>query len=92
MYSNKIPTPATRAREVTTNRDVLESEAGGTRERKIAITQKDLGNIVGVSRESTNKQLRLWEDKKWVRLERNAVVILVIDPIAKIAEGTLGLS
>jgi CRP-like cAMP-binding protein len=71
---------------------LLESEAGGTRERKIAITQKDLGNIIGVSRESTNKQLRLWEDKKWVRLERNAVVILMIDPIAKIAEGTLGLN
>jgi hypothetical protein len=29
-----------------------------------------------MSRESINKQLRIWEDKKWVRLERNAVVIL----------------
>jgi CRP/FNR family transcriptional regulator, cyclic AMP receptor protein len=67
---------------------LLESDAGGggTRERKIAITQKDLGNIIGMSRESTNKQLRLWEDRKWVRRERNAVVILAIDPIAKIAE------
>jgi CRP/FNR family cyclic AMP-dependent transcriptional regulator len=63
-----------------------ESDAGGTRERKIAITQKDLGNIIGMSRESTNKQLRLWEERKWVRRERNAVVILAIDPIAKIAE------
>jgi hypothetical protein len=29
--------------------------------------------------------LRIWEDKKWVRLERNAVVILAIDPLARIA-------
>jgi CRP/FNR family transcriptional regulator, cyclic AMP receptor protein len=65
---------------------LLEEDASGTHERKISITQKDLGNIIGMSRESTNKQLRLWEDKKWVRLERNAVVILARDPLAAIAE------
>jgi CRP/FNR family transcriptional regulator, cyclic AMP receptor protein len=66
---------------------LVDSDTAGIRERKISITQKDLGYIIGMSRESTNKQLRLWEDKKWVRLERNAVVILAIDPLAKIAEG-----
>jgi CRP-like cAMP-binding protein len=66
---------------------LVDSDTAGMRERKISITQKDLGYIIGMSRESTNKQLRLWEDKKWVRLERNAVVILAIDPLAKIAEG-----
>jgi CRP/FNR family cyclic AMP-dependent transcriptional regulator len=65
---------------------LLEADTSGAPERKISITQKDLGNIIGMSRESTNKQLRLWEDKKWVRLERNAVVILAIDPIAAIAD------
>jgi hypothetical protein len=30
--------------------------------------------------------LRIWEDKKWVRLERNAVVVLALDPIAAIAD------
>jgi CRP-like cAMP-binding protein len=64
--------------------DTSNSSGGG--ERRISITQKDLGNIIGMSRESTNKQLRMWEDKKWLRLERNAVVILEIDPIAEIAE------
>jgi CRP/FNR family transcriptional regulator, cyclic AMP receptor protein len=61
-------------------------DSSGAGERKISITQKDLGNIIGMSRESTNKQLRMWEDKKWLRLERNAVVILAIAPIAEIAE------
>jgi CRP/FNR family transcriptional regulator, cyclic AMP receptor protein len=60
----------------------LEADTACTGERKITITQKDLGNIIGMSRESTNKQLRIWEDKKWVRLERNAVVILATDPLA----------
>ena len=66
---------------------LVDADIGDMRERKILITQKDLGNIIGMSRESTNKQLRIWEDKKWVRTERNAVVILAIDHLAKIAEG-----
>ncbi len=41
---------------------------------------------IGMSRESINKQLRIWEDKEWVRLERNAVVILGSDHLATIAE------
>jgi CRP/FNR family transcriptional regulator, cyclic AMP receptor protein len=65
---------------------LLDADTAGMRERKISITQKDLGNIIGMSRESVNKQLRIWEDKKWVRLERNAVVILAIDEIAAIAD------
>jgi CRP/FNR family cyclic AMP-dependent transcriptional regulator len=65
---------------------LLDADTAGMRERKISITQKDLGNIIGMSRESTNTQLRLWEQKRWVRLERNAVVILATDPLAAIAE------
>ena len=65
---------------------LVDGDTAGMQERKVTITQKDLGNIIGMSRESTNKQLRIWEDKKWVRLERNAVVILAIDSLAAIAE------
>jgi CRP-like cAMP-binding protein len=65
---------------------LLDADTAGMQERKVTITQKDLGNIIGMSRESTNKQLRMWEDKKLVRLERNAVVILAIDALAAIAE------
>jgi len=65
---------------------LVDGDTAGMQERKVTITQKDLGNLIGMSRESTNKQLRIWEDKKWVRLERNAVVILAIDSLAAIAE------
>ena len=39
-----------------------------------------------MSRESTNKQLREWEDKKWVRLERGGVVVLDPRPLTEIVE------
>ncbi len=35
---------------------------------RLALTQSDIAPIIGASRESTNKQLREWEDNKWVRL------------------------
>jgi CRP/FNR family cyclic AMP-dependent transcriptional regulator len=53
---------------------------------KISITQKEIGQIIGMSRESTNKQLRNWEEHKWVRLERGGVVVLAPDALASIAE------
>src|SRR5215475_10969192 len=59
---------------------------GATAERKIIITQKDLGNIIGMSRESTNRQLRLWKENKWVRLERRGIIILSVKALERIAE------
>jgi CRP/FNR family transcriptional regulator, cyclic AMP receptor protein len=53
---------------------------------KVAVTQKDLGNIIGMSRESTNRQLRIWEEQKWVRLERGGIVILSVQALERIAE------
>jgi CRP-like cAMP-binding protein len=59
---------------------------GAACERKVAVTQKDLGNIIGVSRESTNRQLRLWEQNGWVRLERGGITILSVEELERIAE------
>jgi hypothetical protein len=64
---------------------LVDADTAGLPERKITITQKDLGNIIEMTRESTNKQLRIWKDKKWVRLEGNAVVILATDHLTAIA-------
>ena len=35
--------------------------------------------------ESTNKQLRDWEERNWVRLERGGVVVLKPEALAAIA-------
>lgn len=53
--------------------------------RKVVITQREIGQIIGMSRESTNKQLRLWEQHQWVRLERGGVLILAPDKLEDIA-------
>jgi len=62
------------------------SAESGAPARKVSITQREIGQIIGMSRESTNKQLREWEDKKWVRLERGGVVVLDPRPLTEIVE------
>jgi CRP/FNR family transcriptional regulator, cyclic AMP receptor protein len=57
-----------------------------TNERKVAISQKDLGNFIGMSRETTNRQLRVWEQNGWVRLERGGIVVLSVRALERIAE------
>jgi CRP-like cAMP-binding protein len=54
--------------------------------RKIPITQRDISQIIGVSREGTNKQLRAWVKRKWLRLERGSVTILNPEALEEIAE------
>jgi CRP/FNR family transcriptional regulator, cyclic AMP receptor protein len=53
--------------------------------RKVAITQREISQIIGISRESTNKQLRAWARRKWIRLERGGVAVLDPSALAQIA-------
>ena len=53
--------------------------------RRVTMTQREIGQMIGMSRESTNKQLRDWEDRNWVRLERGSVVVLEPDALAAVA-------
>jgi CRP/FNR family transcriptional regulator, cyclic AMP receptor protein len=52
---------------------------------KVAITQREISQIIGRSRESTNKQLRSWAKHGLIRLQRRAVVILRADKLAEVA-------
>jgi len=54
----------------------LADEAGGPLPRKVMVTQQEMSQMAGMSRESINKQLRCWAQAKWVRLERGGVVVL----------------
>jgi CRP-like cAMP-binding protein len=62
----------------------LRENAGGDR---ISLTQSEIAQIIGASRESTNKQLRDWENLKWIHLERGEIVLLDIASLAAIADG-----
>ena len=57
---------------------------------RVALTQSDIGKMIGMSRESTNKQLRTWQDRNWLLLERGGIVILAPDALAKIASAADG--
>jgi CRP-like cAMP-binding protein len=63
------------------------SEAGKSTPlgRKVTITQREIGQIIGMSRESTNKQLRAWQDRKWLKIERGGMTILQPAALTKLA-------
>jgi CRP/FNR family cyclic AMP-dependent transcriptional regulator len=63
-----------------------EGSASEVSERRVKVTQLDLANMIGMSRESTNRQLRSWEKRRWVRLDRGAVVILSSEALLLISE------
>jgi CRP/FNR family transcriptional regulator, cyclic AMP receptor protein len=52
---------------------------------KVSITQREISQIIGRSRESTNKQLRVWSKRGWIKLERGGVTIVQPDKIAVVA-------
>jgi CRP-like cAMP-binding protein len=53
--------------------------------RRLAITQREISQIIGRSRESTNKQLRTWEKHGWIRLQRSSITVLNPDKLAALA-------
>ena len=54
--------------------------------RTIAITQQEISEMVGMTRESINKQLRAWAARDWVRLEHGAIVVLNVEMLRELAE------
>jgi CRP/FNR family cyclic AMP-dependent transcriptional regulator len=58
--------------------------------RTIAITQQEISEMVGMTRESINKQLRVWASRNWVRLEHGAIVVLDAASLRDLAEAGSG--
>lgn len=52
--------------------------------RAISITQQEVSEMVGMTRESINKQLRLWATRGWVKLEHGAIVVLKPDSLQQL--------
>ncbi|HEY7231024.1 MAG TPA: Crp/Fnr family transcriptional regulator [Pseudolabrys sp.] len=51
---------------------------------KIQITQREISQMIGVSRESANKQLQAWQRRKWLKLERGGIVISAPDALREL--------
>ena len=63
----------------------LDAKGAGGAPHKLAITQRELSQLTGTSRESINKQLRAWAKLKWLRLERGGIAVLSPEAIEAIA-------
>ena len=53
--------------------------------RTVAVTQQEISEMVGMTRESINKQLRAWAARNWVRLEHGAIVVLDAESLQQLA-------
>jgi CRP-like cAMP-binding protein len=58
--------------------------------RTIPVTQQEISEMVGMTRESINKQLRVWANRDWVRLEHGAIVVLDPESLQALAEAGSG--
>ncbi len=54
--------------------------------KRLTITQRELSQMIGMSRGNTNKQLRVWEKRGWVRLEHGTLVVLDGRALSRIAD------
>lgn len=52
----------------------------------IKLSQQDIGNLTGATRESVNRQLREWETHGWIALERGFITIIDKRQIASVAD------
>lgn len=52
----------------------------------LVITQQEIGEMVGMTRESINKQLRTWMANGWVQLEHGSIAVLDRGELIEIAE------
>ena len=55
---------------------------------KIHVTQREISQMIGVSRESANKQLQEWQRRKWLKLERGGMVIFAPDALRDLVTKT----
>jgi CRP/FNR family transcriptional regulator, cyclic AMP receptor protein len=65
----------------------LAEEVKGPLPRRVVVTQQEMSQMAGMSRESINKQLRAWAQARWVRLERGGVLVLRPEALADIVDG-----
>lgn len=56
-----------------------------TNGQRIAMTQTEIAQMIGASRESTNKQLRDWHSLNWIHLERGEILLIDRDALAGVA-------
>ena len=57
--------------------------------RHVRATQKEIGQMIGLSRESTNKQLQCWVRRDWIVIEKGGLIIKNAAALERFALGHL---
>jgi CRP-like cAMP-binding protein len=58
----------------------------GKVEIQLSLTQQDLANLVGASRESVNKVLKLYRDKGYLAIQSHRITLLLPKELRRRAE------
>ncbi len=65
-----------------------EETSDGTRIR-LKLSQQEIGNMIGASRESVNKQMRAWEEEEIVKFEDGYVTVTQVNKLEDLADSFL---
>ena len=52
---------------------------------EVQLSQRELGALTGLSRESINKQLATWRDRKWIQLSNKQITLLDVEALRTLA-------
>ena len=66
---------------------LADQNEAGAEEPKLKITQREISQMLGLTRESVNKQLRAWAKRGLIALERGGIVVYRLAALAAIAGG-----
>jgi CRP/FNR family cyclic AMP-dependent transcriptional regulator len=66
---------------------LAEQNEAGAEEPKLKITQREISQMLGSTRESVNKQLRAWAKRGFIALERGGIAVYRLAALAAIAGG-----
>jgi CRP/FNR family transcriptional regulator, cyclic AMP receptor protein len=70
--------------------DLHRQNAAGAPNAFIPITQREISQLIGASREYTNRELQNWQRRKWLKLKRAGVAILAPDELRRLIPDSAG--
>lgn len=80
------------AKRVIALKDIYGKALGNAVQLEIKISQQDIANLVGITRERVNKHLKKWERAKIVSLQQGQLTILNLPLLQKLASEAGGLN
>lgn len=69
---------------------LVRTHPAGAGDIELRITQRELSQILGTTRERINRELSAWATRKWIALKRGRIVVRSVRALEKMAEQTEG--